>query len=58
VKINITDMTGRTLQQQTVILQPGLNDISISSKGLSAGAYMVTAYVAGEKPQTLRLIKQ
>lgn len=58
MQIVVTDFTGRTVQQQVVQVQPGLNEFPLNSNGLSAGAYMVTGYIAGEKPQSLRLIKQ
>ncbi|MBK7432716.1 MAG: T9SS type A sorting domain-containing protein [Chitinophagaceae bacterium] len=58
LKIIVSDFTGRIMQQQVVAVQPGLNEIVINSSTLSAGAYLVTAIMAGEKPQTLRLVKQ
>ena len=58
MKIIITDYTGRIMQQQLVQVIPGLNEFTIKSNGLSNGAYLLSAYIAGEKPQTLRLIKQ
>ena len=58
MKIRVTDFTGRVLQQYTVQVQPGLNEVTINSNSLTAGAYLVNATMAGEQAQTLRLIKQ
>ncbi len=56
--IVITDFSGRTVQQQLVQVQPGLNEFPINCNNLSTGAYLVSGYIPGEKPQTLKLIKQ
>ena len=56
--ITVTDFTGRVVQQQIVQVQPGLNSFTINSSKLSTGTYLVSSNVAGEKAQTLRLIKQ
>jgi len=58
MNIVVTDFAGRVLQQQSVTMQAGLNEITINSSKLSAGVYLVNAGMPGEKAQTLRLVKQ
>lgn len=54
----ITDFSGRRISTQTVLLTPGYNQFSINTSILVTGAYQITGYAAGQKPQTLRFIKQ
>lgn len=58
MNITVTDFAGRVLQQQSVNIQAGLNEVPININKLSAGVYLVKAGMQGEKAQTLRLVKQ
>jgi hypothetical protein len=58
ILIVISDMSGRKLQHQTARIRPGINSIKINTGNLSSGAYLLSAYVAGDDPQTLRFIKK
>jgi hypothetical protein len=44
--ITITDNFGKTAQQRNVVLQQGLNRLSINTSGLKAGIYNVTVRLA------------
>lgn len=57
LSIVIVDFSGRKINSQTIILQPGTTQTIINTSGLANGVYQVTGYLPGEKPQTLRLIK-
>lgn len=54
----INDFSGRRISTQTVFATPGLNQFTISTGNLSAGAYQISSYTTGQKVQTLRFIKQ
>ena len=54
----ITDFSGRRISTQTVVLTPGNNQFNINTGSLTTGAYQLTGYAVGQKPQTLRFIKQ
>jgi hypothetical protein len=56
--MSVSDMRGRKLQQHTIALRPGSNSIKINTSTLPAGAYLLSAYVAGEESQTIQFIKQ
>ncbi len=56
--IIISDFTGRIFSRQSIQLQVGLNQLNLATANLTAGAYNVTTYSNGKKPQTLKLIKQ
>ena len=54
----VTDFSGRRISTQTVLLTPGYNQFPINTSILVTGAYQLTGYAPGQKPQTLRFIKQ
>jgi len=57
VNILVTDFSGRRVSAQILQVQPGMNQTEINTRNLANGVYQVTAYLPGEKPQTLRLVK-
>ena len=58
ISIHISDITGRTINNQEIDLAPGANQIILPTRLLSKGAYQVTIYAGGETPKTLKLVKQ
>lgn len=57
VNIIITDFTGRVLQNQTVQVIPGANQVTLNTYTMAPGTYHVTVFSPGESPKTLRLLK-
>jgi hypothetical protein len=59
-KINlvITDMMGRVVQRQDVVVIVGNSNLAIRADGLAAGAYQLCALVNGQRTNTLRFVKQ
>jgi hypothetical protein len=58
LNIVITDFSGRRISTETIPVQPGINQTVLHTSDLVNGTYQVTGYMQGEKPQTLRLVKQ
>ena len=58
ITVAITDFSGRVIKQQQVIVQPGAYTIILLTGKLASGAYLVTVFTEGEKPQSVKLIKQ
>jgi hypothetical protein len=58
INIVTSDYTGRVIKTQIISLQIGLNQIAIDVNNLASGTYNITCYMAKQKPQTLKLIKQ
>ncbi len=56
--VAVTDFSGRVIQQQKLQVQPGANTVTLLTGKLASGTYLVTAYTEGEKPQSVKLIKQ
>ncbi|MFC6222565.1 T9SS type A sorting domain-containing protein [Hymenobacter artigasi] len=58
-KLLVTDMTGRTLQQQNVVLTGGLTDASVVGMGdLKAGMYLVKITLPSGEVKNLKVVKQ
>ena len=58
-KLLVTDMMGRTLQQQNVVLTGGLTDASIAGMGdLKAGVYLVKVALPTGEVKNLKVVKQ
>ncbi|WP_216679472.1 T9SS type A sorting domain-containing protein [Hymenobacter siberiensis] len=58
-KLLVTDMTGRTLQQQNVVLTGGLTDASVAGMGdLKAGMYLVKITLPSGEVKNLKVVKQ
>ena len=59
VKLRITDMTGRTLSQQTVEVNAGLTDLSVTGmQELKAGIYLVRVTTPTGETQNLKVVKE
>jgi hypothetical protein len=54
----ITDMSGRIVQERSLVLAAGSQNVMIDASRLSPGIYQITGYVVGEKTTTIRFIKQ
>ena len=54
----INDFSGRRLNTQNVMVTPGLNQFTINTSGLAPGAFQLTGYASGQRPQSIRFIKQ
>lgn len=57
MQLVITDINGRVIQNQTVSINAGNQEIWLNASRLSAGMFQVTGYVKGEKTATIRFIK-
>lgn len=58
-KLLVTDMTGRTLQQQNVVLTGSLTDTSVAGMGdLKAGVYLVKITLPNGEVKNLKVVKQ
>lgn len=58
-KLLVTDMTGRTLQQQNVALTGSLTDASVAGMGdLKAGMYLVKIILPSGEVKNLKVVKQ
>jgi hypothetical protein len=58
-RLSLTDMTGRTLSQQTVNLVAGTNEMVFNNlNDLKAGVYMVRLALPTGTTQNLRVVKQ
>jgi hypothetical protein len=58
-KLLVTDMTGRTLQQQNVVLTGSLTDTSVAGMGdLKAGVYLVKITLPTGEVKNLKVVKQ
>ncbi|MBU6120025.1 T9SS type A sorting domain-containing protein [Hymenobacter siberiensis] len=58
-KLLVTDMMGRTLQQQNVVLTGGLTDASVAGMGdLKAGMYLVKITLPSGEVKNLKVVKQ
>ncbi|MBD2722797.1 T9SS type A sorting domain-containing protein [Hymenobacter armeniacus] len=57
--VTVTDMTGRTVRQQTLDLGKGNNDVTVEQLGdLKAGVYMVRLTQPNGQVQSLKVVKQ
>ncbi|MGY3091128.1 hypothetical protein ACVWYF_004194 [Hymenobacter sp. UYAg731] len=58
-KLLVTDMTGRTLQQQNVVLTGSLTDTSVAGMGdLKAGVYLMKITLPTGEVKNLKVVKQ
>ena len=58
-KLLVADMTGRTLQQQNVVLTGSLTDASVAGMGdLKAGVYLVKITLPTGEVKNLKVVKQ
>ncbi|NVO84113.1 T9SS type A sorting domain-containing protein [Hymenobacter terrestris] len=58
-QLSVTDMTGRVVSQQTVQLNAGVNDVSVSNvANLRSGIYLVRLVLASGEAKVLRVSKQ
>ena len=58
-QVSITDMTGRTIRQESVSLNSGISDISISQfNELKSGMYIIRVALPSGENQTLKVVKQ
>ena len=58
-KLLVTDMTGRTLQKQNVVLTGSLTDTSVAGMGdLKAGVYLVKITLPTGEVKNLKVVKQ
>lgn len=57
INIRISDFSGRIITTQTADLLPGMNQVILDTKLLTAGTYQVTTYSIGESSKTLKLFK-
>ena len=53
----VTDFSGRRINSQYVQMVPGTNQFTINTANLPTGAYQLTGYVIGQRPQSMRFIK-
>lgn len=58
MEIVITDMQGRILQQQSVNLLAGFNNIPMNVRNLAAGTYQLVGYTEEGKTKVLRFVIQ
>lgn len=57
--LRITDMTGRTVRDQSIELNKGLSDMPVNGvKELKAGVYMVRVTLPSGETKTLKVVKQ
>jgi peptidoglycan hydrolase-like amidase len=54
--IVLTDNFGQSARQRTVVLQQGLNQVSVSTNGLKAGIYHVTIRLASGKSTSRKIL--
>jgi hypothetical protein len=58
-RLRITDMTGRTVREESVELNKGLSDMPVSgTKELKSGIYMVRVTLPSGATQNLKVVKQ
>jgi hypothetical protein len=58
-QVNVTDMTGRTIRQESVAVGMGLSDFTLSHfDELKTGMYMVRVKLPSGEVQTLKVVKQ
>lgn len=58
-KLLVSDMTGRTLQQQNIVLTGGLTDASVAGiSDLKAGVYLVRITLPTGETKNLKVVKQ
>jgi hypothetical protein len=58
ITISIVDITGRITGRQTAALIPGTSLVTLNTRSLAKGIYLVTIYSPGEIEKTIKLIKQ
>ncbi|HMK05482.1 MAG TPA: T9SS type A sorting domain-containing protein, partial [Ferruginibacter sp.] len=58
VRINISDLTGRVISNQTARLIPGINQVVLPTSSLARGTYHITTYSPGATPRSIKLVKQ
>ncbi|MDO7850004.1 T9SS type A sorting domain-containing protein [Hymenobacter convexus] len=57
--LRITDMTGRTVREESIELNKGLSDMPVNGvKELKAGVYMVRVTLPSGETKTLKVVKQ
>jgi len=54
----ISDMAGRIMRRQTVVLSAGYNSLTINIDDLAAGTYNIFGSTADDKSKVLRFVKQ
>ena len=58
-QISVTDMTGRTIRQESVDLNSGISDVSVSQfSDLKSGMYIIRVKLPSGENQTLKVMKQ
>jgi hypothetical protein len=57
MQLMITDINGRVVHKQSVLLINGSQDVWLDASHFAAGMFQVSGYVNGEKTATLRFIK-
>ena len=58
MEIQVSDLMGRIVQKQTVILAAGDNNINMNVANLAPGTYNIRATTADDKSRLLRFVKQ
>jgi hypothetical protein len=58
MKTQITDVTGRNIDQQKVHLIAGSNVVELNAGALPSGSYIIYGIVAGERTRALHFVKQ
>ncbi|RZM22045.1 MAG: T9SS type A sorting domain-containing protein [Pedobacter sp.] len=56
--IIVSDVAGKQLMKQSVVLSAGSNTVPLNLAHLAAGTYQVTGYTAEGKVKTMRFVKQ
>jgi hypothetical protein len=57
MQLVVTDINGRVVLQQSVIVNAGNQEVWLNAGRLSAGMFQVTGYINGVKAATFRFIK-
>jgi hypothetical protein len=58
MEIIITDLAGKQLSKQRVVLLAGSNQVSLNLSNLAAGSYQVTGVTDEGERKSLRFVKQ
>jgi hypothetical protein len=58
IRIRLTDLSGRTVLEQTFVAEKGINTVSLSLRQLPAGVYAITLDNGLSVSEPMRVVKQ
>lgn len=58
LQLQLNDMAGRRIMQRSFQVNAGSNNLVLDISKIPAGSYLLTGWIQGEQPRTIRLLKE